>query len=124
MPNLYRKRLVPLAVTLGTAACCLLGAGAGIASAGTHGRKISYDSHHANWQCTEGKNQNYKDDTSCFGLQVGSDSNTDPQSHVWVGVVTITWYHSNSDYSTTSCDVSKPVSKLQVGDYVTCHEQM
>lgn len=124
MPNLYRKRLVPLAVTLDTVAYGLLGAGVGIASAGTHGRKIFYDSHHATWQCTGGINQDDKPDKSCFGLRVGSENNTDPYSHLWVGVVTITWYHSNSDYSTTSCDVSKPVSKLQVGDYVTCHEQM
>ncbi|MGH3836435.1 MAG: hypothetical protein ACRDSF_12145 [Pseudonocardiaceae bacterium] len=113
MPESYRKRLVLLTATLGIVTCGLLGAGT--ASAGTNGQQINYYSHYSYAQCTVGTNQNGESIQNCTQLRIGSNPD---QGYWWIGLVDITWYHSDRSHVSSTCGVPKS----QDGDYFTCYE--
>lgn len=104
MSNWYRKRPVLLPATLGAVACGLLGAGPGTASAGTNGQQINYYSHYAYAQCTTGTNPDGNTSQICTRLHIGDNLD---QNGLWVGPVTITWYHPDHTYIASKCNVPK-----------------
>jgi len=115
MSTSYRKRLAPLATTLGIVACGLLEAGAGTAWAGNNGQQINYYSHYAYIQCSAGTNQNGGNVRNCTQLRIGSNPN---QGYWWVGPVNITWHRPRGTEISSTCNVPKS----QDADFFTCYE--
>lgn len=112
----HRKRLGAVTATLGIAACGLLGAGAGTATAGTNGQQIIYYNHNSYGQCTTGTNQNGKIIRNCSTFAV-QGSNKD-EGYYWVGRVNITWY-KNGGHGTAQMLAMCPRIRMETSSIAT-----